>query len=180
MPEIKTYSNPDRNTHIIMATNDLNAIMGSALLGGNLEANRQWLRDVAQELYNTHGQQAMQEVYKNVTSRYPQLQMQLSQMWDGIGDWVYAELNALLVIVRDSSFVAAAVPTIITLNGKQVCALKNGESARVPLTQRQNILLTNSVGSKNVRYAFEAQNSAVGELHVKGGVFLPKTMVWRT
>ena len=87
---------------------------------------------------------------------------------------------ARLTIVRDSSPVAALVPTVITLNGQQVCTLKNGESAQITLTMRQNILLTTFVESKNGRYAFEAQNGAVGELHVKGGVFLPKTMVWRT
>lgn len=85
---------------------------------------------------------------------------------------------ARLTIVRDSSPMAALVPTIITLNGQQVCTLQNGASAQITLTMQQNILLTNSVGSKNVRYAFEAQNGAVGELHIKGGVFLPKTMRW--
>ena len=85
---------------------------------------------------------------------------------------------AHLTIMRDSSGVGALMPTIITLNGQQVCTLQNGASAQIMLTMRQNVLLTNSVGSANVRYAFEAQDGAVGELHVKGGVFLPKTMRW--
>ena len=85
---------------------------------------------------------------------------------------------AQLTIVRDNSGVGALMPTIITLNGQQVCTLQNGASVQITLTMQQNILLTNSVGSANVRYAFEAQDAAVGELHVKGGVFLPKTMRW--
>lgn len=87
-------------------------------------------------------------------------------------------IPARLTIVRDGSAVAALVPTIITLNGQQVCSLKNGGSAQITLTMRHNILLTNSVGSKNVRYAFEARDGAMGELHVKGGVFQVKTVRW--
>ena len=83
-----------------------------------------------------------------------------------------------LTIVRDGSAVAALVPTIITLNGQQVCSLQNGGSAQIKLTMRYNILLTNSVGSKNVRYAFEARDGAIGELHVKGGMFQVKTVQW--
>ena len=87
-------------------------------------------------------------------------------------------IPAHLTIVRDSSAVAALMPTIITLNGKQVCTLQNGDRAQITLTERLNILLTNSVGSKNVRYAFEAKDGARGELHVRGGVFQVKTARW--
>ncbi|NLI52879.1 MAG: hypothetical protein GX417_00985 [Clostridiales bacterium] len=85
---------------------------------------------------------------------------------------------ARLTIVRDSSVAGALVPTIITLNGQQVCSLQNGASAEILLTQRYNILQTNTVGSKYVRYAFEANDAAFGELHVRGGVFQVKTVRW--
>ncbi len=83
----KTYGNPDRATHIRMAVNDLNSICGSAMLGGGLESNREWIRNVAQDLYDAHGFSAMQEVFIAVKQRYPMLQGQLSSVWDGVGDW---------------------------------------------------------------------------------------------
>ena len=85
---------------------------------------------------------------------------------------------AHLTIVRDSSIAGALVPYIISLNGKQVCSLNNGASQAITLTMRHNVLLTNAVGSSKVRYEFDAVDGAVGEIHVKGGVFLPKTMRW--
>lgn len=86
---------------------------------------------------------------------------------------------AQITIVRESSVVGAAMPTIVFLNGEQVCALKNGCSDTILLTMKQNVLMTNSVGSSKVRYAFEAADGARGVIHVKGGVFLPKTMRWQ-
>jgi hypothetical protein len=85
--EIKTYSNPDRATHINMATNDLCAMCGTAALGGNIDENREWIRYVGQDLYDTHGFSAMQEVFINVKNRYPMFQAKLSAMWDGVGGW---------------------------------------------------------------------------------------------
>jgi uncharacterized membrane protein YhaH (DUF805 family) len=85
--EIKTYSNPDRATHINMATNDLYSIFGTAALGGNIDKNREWIRNVGQDLYDTHGFSAMQEVFIKVKSRYPVFQAKLSAMWDGVGGW---------------------------------------------------------------------------------------------
>ena len=83
MPAPKTYSNPDRATHIRMATNDLCAMCAS----GSLAQNRQWVRDVGQDLYDTHGFSAMQETYFNVSKRYPAGGSQLSALWDSVGDW---------------------------------------------------------------------------------------------
>lgn len=85
---------------------------------------------------------------------------------------------ARLTIVRDRSAAGAVVPYIISLNGKQVCSLNNGASQTITLTMKHNVLLTNAVGSSKVRYEFDAMDGAVGEIHVKGGVFLPKTMRW--
>lgn len=85
---------------------------------------------------------------------------------------------ARLTIVRDRSVAGAVVPYIISLNGKQVCSLNNGASQTITLTTKHNVLLTNAVGSSKVRYEFDAMDGAVGEIHVKGGVFLPKTMRW--
>ena len=86
---------------------------------------------------------------------------------------------AQITIVRESSVAGAAVPTIVFLNGEQVCALKNGCSETITLTMKQNVLITNAVGSLKVRFAFEAADGARGEIHVKGGIFLPKTMRWQ-
>jgi len=85
---VNTYSDPDFATHVRMATNDLCSIFGSAMMGGNLASQRDWIRNVGLDLYETHGFGAMQEVFQNVKSRYDYLaNTQLSPMWDGIGDW---------------------------------------------------------------------------------------------
>ena len=86
---------------------------------------------------------------------------------------------ASLTIIRDSSFVGVVVPTIITLNGTHAVTLKNGESATIQLTTRYNALQTNSVGSPNTRYEFNVQDGAHGEIHVSGGVFKVKNVIWR-
>ena len=62
--------------------------------------------------------------------------------------------------------------------GKQVCTLKNAEKAQILLYNRQSVLITNAVGSKNVRYVIEAKPGGSGNIHVKAGSFLPKTMQW--
>ena len=41
---------------------------------------------------------------------------------------------ATIKIIRDSSFVAAAAPTIISLDGKQVATIKNGGDAIIRVT----------------------------------------------
>ena len=82
-PVPRTYSNPNRETHIRMATNDLCGICAR----GALASNSQWVRDVGQDLNDAHGFSAMQETYFNVTKRYPIYGSQLSQIWDGVGDW---------------------------------------------------------------------------------------------
>jgi len=85
---VRTYSNPDRSTHIRMAFNDLTAMSASAVMGTrSLESHREWIRNVGWDLYNTHGFSAMQEVFQSVTGRYPEVQSQLSKIWDGVGDW---------------------------------------------------------------------------------------------
>lgn len=83
LPEPKTYNNPDRKKHIDMATNDLSGMAAS----GSLLKNREWVRNVAQDLYDAHGFSAMQEVFINVKTRYPEAQSQLSPLWDGVGGW---------------------------------------------------------------------------------------------
>lgn len=88
------------------------------------------------------------------------------------------KIPAQIRIVRDSSVAGAMVPYIIYLNGQQVCSLNNGCSEMITITMKQNVLMTNAVGSSKVRYEFEARDGASGEIHVKGGVFLPKTMKW--
>ena len=50
LPQPKTYNDANRSTHINMATNDLCAICGAATFGGNLDNNREWIRNVGQDL----------------------------------------------------------------------------------------------------------------------------------
>jgi hypothetical protein len=83
LPEPKTYNDPDRRKHITMATNDLASMCAS----GSLASNREWVRNVGQDLYDAHGFEAMQEVFINVKTRYPGAQSQLSSIWDGVGGW---------------------------------------------------------------------------------------------
>lgn len=83
-----------------------------------------------------------------------------------------------LTLVRDSSMVAAVMPTLICLNGNQVCSVTNGASETIELTESHNVLTTNFTGSSKTRFEFDAPDGAQGELHLKGGVFLPKTLVW--
>jgi len=82
-----TYSNPDYAAHVNMAVNDLCALCGSAVFSRSLENNRQWIRSVGQDLYDTHGFRAMQDVFIQVKNRYPMFQLALSEIWDGVGDW---------------------------------------------------------------------------------------------
>ena len=83
MPVPRTYSDPDRATHIRMAVNDLCGMCAS----GSLARNSEWVRNVGHDLYDAHGFSAMQETYSGVTKRYPVCGSQLSQIWDGVGDW---------------------------------------------------------------------------------------------
>ena len=87
LPEPKTYNDTNRTSHINMATNDLCSIFGSAALSGNLDKNREWIRNVGQDLFDAHGFSAMQEVFINVKNRYPMFQEKLSSIWDGVGGW---------------------------------------------------------------------------------------------
>lgn len=86
---------------------------------------------------------------------------------------------ARLTIVRDSSVVAAVLPTDITLNGVPACSVKNGASETIKLTMKHNVLLTNATGSPNVRFEFDAPDGGNGELHVKANAFRPKTLIWK-
>lgn len=77
----------DYQQQITMAVSDLSSMCGTAVLGGNLESNRDYIRRVGEDLYNAHGMGAMQEVFAVVTDRYPVLRRQLSSIWNGVGDW---------------------------------------------------------------------------------------------
>jgi hypothetical protein len=84
----KTYTDPNRSNHINMATNDLNSIFSNVVLGGNLTPKQvEWIKNVGEDLYNTHGFGALQEVFINVTNRYPTIISLFSKLWDGIGGW---------------------------------------------------------------------------------------------
>ena len=86
---------------------------------------------------------------------------------------------ARLTIIRDSSAIAAVLPTSITLNGVPACSIKNGASETIELTMKHNVLLTNATGSPNVRFEFDAPDGGIGELHVKANAFRPKTLIWK-
>jgi hypothetical protein len=80
-------SSVDYQQQIRIAIADLHAMCGTAVLGGNLEKNRDYIRSLGKELYDAHGMKAMQEVFAAVTERYPMLRSQLSSIWNGVGDW---------------------------------------------------------------------------------------------
>ena len=82
-----TYSDSDYTTHVKMAINDLCALCGTAVFGGSLENNRQWILAVGQDLYETHGFKAMQDVFIQVKNRYPMFQLALSKIWDDVDGW---------------------------------------------------------------------------------------------
>lgn len=88
---------------------------------------------------------------------------------------------ASLTIIRDSSPVAVLVPTIIYLNNTEVASIKNGESVTIPIKMRNNLLQTNAVVGLNgrlERYEFSVQDGASATIHVKGGIFDKKNVVW--
>lgn len=82
-------------------------------------------------------------------------------------------------IIRDSSLVPAAAPTIISLNGKQVAKIKNSGDAIILITTSPIVLETNAYDSKNERYELDVPSGGYGEVHLKANIFLPKLTVWR-
>ena len=85
---------------------------------------------------------------------------------------------ARLTIYRDSSAVGMAVANLVFLDNEPACQIRNGESAVVTLTMKHSVLRVNATGSPNVRLDVEALDGGVGEVHMKGGAFLPKTLKW--
>lgn len=86
---------------------------------------------------------------------------------------------ATIKIIRDSSIVAAAAPTIISMDGKQVVVIKNGGDAIIRAVTTPVVLETNAYGSKDVRYELDVPSGGYGEVHVKANVFQPKLTVWK-
>lgn len=86
---------------------------------------------------------------------------------------------ATIKIIRDSSIVAAAAPTIISMEGKQVATIKNGGNAIIRVEITPVVLETNAYGSKDVRYELDVPSGGYGEVHVKANVFQPKLTVWK-
>ena len=94
---------------------------------------------------------------------------------------VTLQTPASLTIIRDSSPVTVLVPTIIYLNNIEVASIKNRESVTIPLKMKNNLLQTNSVVGLNgrlERYEFAVQDGARVTIHVKGGIFDKKNVVW--
>ena len=85
---------------------------------------------------------------------------------------------ARLTIIRDSSVVGMALEMGVFLDNQIACTVKNGGSATVTLTMKHSVLRVNATGSPNVRLDVTAPEGGVGEVHMKGGVFLPKTLKW--
>jgi len=83
LPKAATYNDADYATHVRMATKDISSICA----GQGLIANKDWVRNVGQDLFTAHGFKAMQDVFMNVTNRYPAAHSQLSSIWDGVGGW---------------------------------------------------------------------------------------------
>jgi hypothetical protein len=120
-------------------------------------------------------EKAQRGEYKSTVRPFENPNTQESGVWM----LLYKKMSATIRIIRDSSMVAAIVPTVISLNGVQIATLANGSSVDVHIDSGHIVLQTNSVGSKYVRYELEVPNGANGEIHVKGGVFQPKLTVWR-
>ena len=94
---------------------------------------------------------------------------------------VTLQTPASLTIIRDSSPVTVLVPTIIYLNNTEIASIKNGESVTIPLKMKNNLLQTNAVVGLNgrlERYEFAVQDGAHVTIHVKGGIFDKKNVVW--
>lgn len=88
-------------------------------------------------------------------------------------------MPATIKIIRDSSVVAAAAPTIISVNGRQAAMITNNGGSSVIRADTSPISLqTNAVG-KGTRYELEVPSGGYGEIHVKANVFQPKLTVWR-
>ena len=85
---------------------------------------------------------------------------------------------ARLTIIRDSSVAGMAAANTVFLDNAAACSIKNGGSAVVTLTMKHSVLRINAVGSPNVRLEVTAPDGGVGEVHMKGGVFLPRTLKW--
>ena len=85
---------------------------------------------------------------------------------------------ARLTIIRDSSVVGMALEMGVFLDNQIACTVKNGGSATVTLTMKHSVLRVNATGSPNVRLDVTAPEGGVGEVHMKGGVFLPRTLKW--
>jgi hypothetical protein len=81
LPPAKTYNDPDRKKHIIMATNDLFSIAAS----GGLAEKRQRARVAARGLRGARGFGATREAFISVKTRCPRVQRQLSALWGGVG-----------------------------------------------------------------------------------------------
>ena len=85
---------------------------------------------------------------------------------------------ARLTIIRDSSVAGMALPMGVFLDNQPACTIKNGESATVTLTMKHSVLRVNATGSPNARLDVTAPDGGVGEVHMKGGAFLPRTLKW--
>ena len=85
---------------------------------------------------------------------------------------------ARLTIIRDSSVAGMALAMGVFLDNQPACTIKNGESATVTLTMKHSVLRVNATGSPNVRLDVTAPDGGVGEVHMKGGAFLPRTLKW--
>lgn len=83
-------------------------------------------------------------------------------------------------IIRDSILAGMALAMGVLLDNQPVCTIKNGESATVTLTMKYSVLRVNATGSPNVRLDVTAPEGGVGEVHMKGGAFLPRALKWNS
>jgi uncharacterized membrane protein YfcA len=83
------------------------------------------------------------------------------------------EAPATLTLIRKSSMVGMALTVEVFLNGEHVAALKNGQSAQIPVAMKRNRL---SIGV--LAHEFEAPSGAKGEVQLAATGFKTKEISW--
>lgn len=74
-------------------------------------------------------------VYAVKAKKEDQMKQETPQMEEPLDDYV-SEVSRTVTVIRKKSFVGCTVPVVCFIDGKAVCALKNGESQKFQLDER--------------------------------------------